>query len=146
MGTLIIRNIDLELLEKQRGALTRTLIAMEIKEGDLELMEGLEAMLDAWSDERYHKAEAKRIALESIPPGAKLFTTEQAEARYRCSTCVEGGYCGYDCVEAATGSIRCLHCGERIWFAHSLSDHHNPFTCPYCGTEQSNKHLDNFND
>ena len=61
MSTLIIDNVDLEMLEQQR----LTLIEYTFKHGDVPvLLEGLQAMLDAWSDQRYYdRYDVKKIQL-----------------------------------------------------------------------------------
>ena len=54
--TLIIDNVDLELLEKQRHALIRhladTRLADILSDEDFFLLDGLLIMLDSWADER----------------------------------------------------------------------------------------------
>jgi hypothetical protein len=53
-GTLVVGNVDLELLDEQRLALMRTVVALgnDGVNGDRYLLDGLLNMLDAWSDER----------------------------------------------------------------------------------------------
>jgi len=142
MSTLIIRNVDFELLEQQRILINHHFdqAIRNLNRESAEALEGIITMLNEWSDERFHKAEAKKKALESIPPGAIALTSDQAEARYRCSTCEEGGYCGHDCVEGATSSDRCASCNERVWFRDYTGDPRiTDYTCPYCGTFQKRK-------
>lgn len=59
--TLVIENVDVELLEKQRRALHHLLGDVnQLFIGapkDIELVEGLVNMLDAWSDERERRGE-----------------------------------------------------------------------------------------
>jgi len=54
--TLVVENVDLDLLEEQRLALARVIECAikgrQANAGDLELSEGVQQMLDAWSDER----------------------------------------------------------------------------------------------
>ncbi len=54
MSDLVIRNVDLELLERQRKILAETLMDPEIKRrldpDDYENLGGLLNMLDDWSD------------------------------------------------------------------------------------------------
>jgi hypothetical protein len=53
-------------------------------------------------------------------------TTDQAVRRFECSTCRTGDRCGWDCVESATCSLRCVKCNTRNWFQGSL-----PSTTPW---------------
>jgi hypothetical protein len=61
--TLVIENVDLDLLDEQRLALFRTIHAVEKGLGssadDLGLLDGLQNMLDAWSDERAETMEGE---------------------------------------------------------------------------------------
>lgn len=54
--TLIIENVDLSMLEKQRMALVRALFVLDdltvLSSEDKELMNGLLHLLDHWSDSR----------------------------------------------------------------------------------------------
>jgi hypothetical protein len=56
---LIIEGIDFDLLDRQRLALTRVVDAANrgesAKPEDVELVEGIQNMLDHWSDERYYQ-------------------------------------------------------------------------------------------
>lgn len=52
--TLVIDNVDFELLERQRLALWRV-INFEATVSDEQLIQGLANMLDAWSDTEYFK-------------------------------------------------------------------------------------------
>lgn len=51
---LMIEGVDLDMLERQRIALARTLVIVgsSINKQDVELLDGLLNMLDSWSDER----------------------------------------------------------------------------------------------
>lgn len=52
--TLIIDNVDFDKLEKQRKTLNSVLsLVLPITREQEEDLEGLEAMLDEWSDKRY---------------------------------------------------------------------------------------------
>jgi hypothetical protein len=60
VGTLAVINVDLTLLEKQRKSLQHVVNCLlvgyklpGVTTEDVENLEGLENMLDAWSDERY---------------------------------------------------------------------------------------------
>ena len=61
MADLIIENVDLEALEKQRKALNRAMGMMEEgrvpRQKTVDELRGLENMLDHWSDEIYHAKE-----------------------------------------------------------------------------------------
>jgi hypothetical protein len=58
-GTLLIQNVDMELLDEQRLALMRTVVALgnDGVNGDRYLLDGLLNMLDAWSDGRASASE-----------------------------------------------------------------------------------------
>lgn len=55
-GTLVVENVDLDLLEEQRKALARTYdcatAGRPAESRDLWLLDGLCNLLDAWSDSR----------------------------------------------------------------------------------------------
>jgi len=69
-----------------------------------------------------------------------LMTTEQAREKFLCEGCRTGeSPCsdyefGGDCVESATGSIRCPKCQGRCWVEESLSQMEEEEVCPYCKT------------
>lgn len=62
-ATIIIENVDLDLLESQRLALRRVIDAAimgrQASREDIREAEGLENMLDVWSDNRYHTGEVE---------------------------------------------------------------------------------------
>ena len=53
-GTLIIENVNFDMLEEQRQSLIRVLFSTDINQlkYETENLEGLLAMLDNWADER----------------------------------------------------------------------------------------------
>lgn len=62
MDTLIIHNVDLDLLEKQRKILSRVIDKLHERnlfdnDDDRVYIEGLHNMLDYWSDKIYHESQ-----------------------------------------------------------------------------------------
>jgi len=66
--TLKIKNIDFELLERQRLCLSNVAHALEesdfTSEKEDELLQGLLCMLDHWSDERYFAKKNSKLKRE----------------------------------------------------------------------------------
>lgn len=62
---VVIHNVDVELLDRQRLALVRITDDLENcrrpEPEDMELIAGLQNMLDAWSDDRYHAGTVSNI-------------------------------------------------------------------------------------
>lgn len=73
--TLVIKNVDLDLLEQQRISLGRRMLGLTLTEADEENLQGLMNMLDDWSDKRYNaslgsvenqKAKERQLTLPGV--------------------------------------------------------------------------------
>lgn len=73
--TLVIKDVDLDLLEQQRISLGRRMLGLTLTEADEENLQGLMNMLDDWSDKRYNaslgsvenqKAKERQLTLPGV--------------------------------------------------------------------------------
>lgn len=63
-------------------------------------------------------------------------TMISATTKFQCDTCNDGGDCGFECVLSSTCSIKCIHCGKRIFFHSEYKNQEPELHCPYCGEYQ----------
>ena len=92
MRTLIIKNVSLEELEKQRKEVNDLIDCMPTLTTSNALM-SIMSMLDSWSDERHHKALGSKENQKAQKAQGSLFTWHicpncDKETRYRiCPDC-----------------------------------------------------------
>jgi hypothetical protein len=138
MGELYIKDVDLELLEKQRKHLNKIIDWLDDRDGSsltdaaMESIRGLTNMLDAWADARYFKQQEREKYLAQLISYSSPMTTMQAIARYECKLCKTGIGCEHGCIESSTGSYRCPTCNGRVWFNRRLPKFNTMHKCPYC--------------
>ncbi len=56
MSTLIVKNVDLLKLEEQRKTLSGIDRSRRLNSNQIEAIDGIQNMLDNWSDQRYHSS------------------------------------------------------------------------------------------
>jgi len=66
--TITIKGVDVKLLEKQRKIINGSLVKVDIDYGsvfldakEVDALQGVMSMLDAWSDEIYHNKNSKEV-------------------------------------------------------------------------------------
>lgn len=69
-------------------------------------------------------------------------TEKEADEKYMCDECRNGGDCSFSCVLSETCSVTCQDCLQRIYFEGDYHNQSPDFNCPYCGKNQHSRTIE----